>query len=311
MAILGQQAADTALGDLAHDVALLRQQSAVALQQRGVVGAQGPRRRASDKVAPEVGGSLAHFQRRIRDSVAAACGSAPLVRALRSVPLTALTMVGKGLRPAPCACPAAAPRFTSHGEGPFEKTNPSECGCAKIFPGARIAGYCCGSVNPPLPRRAAGIAEAAVLARGLAVVARRAQRLQVARDVVVGKEIAAQEGIDNSYISRVVNLTTLAPDIVAAMLDDELPNHVTLFDLAVDPPALWDELGFRVEHQPASAGDHGPPACQRAEKNRVGIGRLDDWQHEGNQCGNDVIQCQGFKSVFCQERLPLRLFLCI
>ena len=33
------------------------------------------------------------------------------------------------------------------------------------------------------------------------------------------KEIAAREGIDNSYVSRMVNLTTLAPDIVAAILD--------------------------------------------------------------------------------------------
>ena len=30
------------------------------------------------------------------------------------------------------------------------------------------------------------------------------------------------------------------PDIIAAILDDTLPNHITLFDLAVDPPALWD-----------------------------------------------------------------------
>ena len=42
------------------------------------------------------------------------------------------------------------------------------------------------------------------------------------------------------------NLTTLAPDIVAAILDDALPNHVTLFDLAVDPPALWDEQRARL-----------------------------------------------------------------
>ena len=52
--------------------------------------------------------------------------------------------------------------------------------------------------------------------------------------------------IDNSYVSRMVNLTTLAPDIVAAILDDALPNHITLFDLAVDPPALWDEQRERV-----------------------------------------------------------------
>lgn len=60
------------------------------------------------------------------------------------------------------------------------------------------------------------------------------------------KEIATREGIDNSYVSRMVNLTTLAPDIVAAILDDVLPNHITLFDLAVDPPALWDEQRIRV-----------------------------------------------------------------
>ena len=60
------------------------------------------------------------------------------------------------------------------------------------------------------------------------------------------KEIATLEGIDNSYVSRMVNLTTLAPDIVAAILDDELPSHVTLFDLAVDPPALWSEQRRRL-----------------------------------------------------------------
>lgn len=60
------------------------------------------------------------------------------------------------------------------------------------------------------------------------------------------KEIAAAEGIDNSYVSRMVNLTTLAPDIVAAILDDAMPNHVTLFDLAVNPPALWEEQRARL-----------------------------------------------------------------
>lgn len=62
------------------------------------------------------------------------------------------------------------------------------------------------------------------------------------------KEIAAWEGVDNSYVSRMVNLTTLAPDIVAAILDDALPDHLTLFDVAVDPPALWDEQRRRVGH---------------------------------------------------------------
>ncbi len=61
------------------------------------------------------------------------------------------------------------------------------------------------------------------------------------------KEIATREGVDNSYISRMVNLTTLAPDIVAAILDDTMPNHVTLFDLAVDPPMLWEEQHARID----------------------------------------------------------------
>jgi hypothetical protein len=55
------------------------------------------------------------------------------------------------------------------------------------------------------------------------------------------KEIAVREGVDSSYVSRMVNLTTLSPDIVAAILDDALPNEITLFDLAVDPPAVWEE----------------------------------------------------------------------
>ena len=37
------------------------------------------------------------------------------------------------------------------------------------------------------------------------------------------REIATRKGGDNSYVSRMVNLTMLAPDIVAAILDDALP----------------------------------------------------------------------------------------
>jgi len=54
-------------------------------------------------------------------------------------------------------------------------------------------------------------------------------------------EIAKREGVDNSYVSRMVNLTTLAPDIVAAILDDTLPDTITLLELAADPPVLWGE----------------------------------------------------------------------
>ena len=52
------------------------------------------------------------------------------------------------------------------------------------------------------------------------------------------REIARKEGVDSSYVSRMVNLTTLAPDIVAAILDESQPPDLILFDLAVDPPAI-------------------------------------------------------------------------
>jgi hypothetical protein len=55
------------------------------------------------------------------------------------------------------------------------------------------------------------------------------------------KEIARREGVNDSYVSRMVNLTTLAPDIVAAILDETLPSEITLFELAAGTPLLWEE----------------------------------------------------------------------
>lgn len=57
---------------------------------------------------------------------------------------------------------------------------------------------------------------------------------------------AEREGMDRAYVSRMVNLTTLAPDIVAAILDETLPPEVTLFDLASGTPLLWDEQRARL-----------------------------------------------------------------
>jgi hypothetical protein len=55
------------------------------------------------------------------------------------------------------------------------------------------------------------------------------------------KELAAKEGVDNSYISRMMNLTTLAPDIVTAILDERVPQDLLLLDMAISPPMLWDD----------------------------------------------------------------------
>jgi hypothetical protein len=43
------------------------------------------------------------------------------------------------------------------------------------------------------------------------------------------KEIDSREGGDDSYVSRRLNLTALASDSVAAILDETLPLEVTQF----------------------------------------------------------------------------------
>jgi hypothetical protein len=52
------------------------------------------------------------------------------------------------------------------------------------------------------------------------------------------KEIARREGVNDSYVSRMVNLTTLSPDIVGAIPDETSPKEVTLFELTPGTPLL-------------------------------------------------------------------------
>jgi len=53
------------------------------------------------------------------------------------------------------------------------------------------------------------------------------------------RELAVREGVDNSHVSRMINLTMLSPYVVAAILDDTLPDNITLLELAADPPLVW------------------------------------------------------------------------
>jgi len=59
------------------------------------------------------------------------------------------------------------------------------------------------------------------------------------REVKILRELAVREGVDNSYVSRMINLTMLSPYVVAAILDDTLPDNITLLELATDPPLVW------------------------------------------------------------------------
>ena len=51
-------------------------------------------------------------------------------------------------------------------------------------------------------------------------------------------EVAEREGMDWADVSRMVDLTTLAPGIVAAILDETRPSEVTLVDSHVGGAAV-------------------------------------------------------------------------
>jgi len=76
--------------------------------------------------------------------------------------------------------------------------------------------------------------------RGKQLVQRRARSRRYEAEPPIG-QIARKEGVDDRYVARFLNLTTLAPEIVAAILDETLPEDVTLADLSLNPAVGWAE----------------------------------------------------------------------
>ncbi|WP_086930586.1 hypothetical protein [Agarilytica rhodophyticola] len=60
------------------------------------------------------------------------------------------------------------------------------------------------------------------------------------------KELANKEGVDNSYVSRILNLNILAPDIIKAILDENISEGVTLFTLGANTPMVWEEQRVKL-----------------------------------------------------------------
>ena len=54
-------------------------------------------------------------------------------------------------------------------------------------------------------------------------------------------EVARAEGINPSYVSRILRLTLLAPDIVDAILDGRQPPELTVARLMKPISAVWEE----------------------------------------------------------------------
>ena len=55
------------------------------------------------------------------------------------------------------------------------------------------------------------------------------------------QELAAAEKINSSYVSRMLRLTLLAPDMVEAILDGRQPDGVTLAGMLEGVPVGWGE----------------------------------------------------------------------
>ncbi|MBR0669933.1 hypothetical protein [Neoroseomonas soli] len=55
------------------------------------------------------------------------------------------------------------------------------------------------------------------------------------------RELAAAEGVDRSYVARLLKLTLLAPDIVEAVLDGRQPEGLGLPTLLAGSPTGWEQ----------------------------------------------------------------------
>ena len=68
------------------------------------------------------------------------------------------------------------------------------------------------------------------------------------KKVKTAREISKKEKIAHTYISRLLKVTILAPDIIEAILDGRQPPHLTLADCTQPMPRDWSaqrrQLGF-------------------------------------------------------------------
>ena len=89
-----------------------------------------------------------------------------------------------------------------------------------------------------------GIAPRSALAADTTLVKALARALRWRRMLETGRfgtndELAAAEKINSSYVSQLLRLTLLAPDIVEAILDGRQPEGLTLPGLMQPFPVEW------------------------------------------------------------------------
>jgi len=82
------------------------------------------------------------------------------------------------------------------------------------------------------------------------------QKMMKKNNQLTMKNIADEEGVGEAYVSRVLRLNLIAPDIIEAIVKGKQPRTLKLQDFLNDNlPDLWDEqrekFGFS-ENQPSS-----------------------------------------------------------
>ncbi|WP_318987433.1 hypothetical protein [Falsiroseomonas ponticola] len=77
-------------------------------------------------------------------------------------------------------------------------------------------------------------------------------------------ELAAAEKINSSYVSRLLRLTLLAPDIVDAILDGRQPEGMTLPGLMEPFPVEWHRQGEPNQERTPTTTPPTRPAAQTA-----------------------------------------------
>lgn len=83
-------------------------------------------------------------------------------------------------------------------------------------------------------------------------------------------EVAEQEGVTGPFVYRLLRLTCLAPNIVAAILDGRQPKGITLSDLSREVPLIWSEqealFGTASRHSSDMASVNYSLPVQAADK---------------------------------------------
>jgi hypothetical protein len=75
-------------------------------------------------------------------------------------------------------------------------------------------------------------------------------------------ELAERERLTLSFVTRVLRMTLLAPDLVEAILDGKQGSHLTLATAIKSIPAVWEvqesTLGSRLKSEPCPQRDGQP-----------------------------------------------------